>query len=885
MAICLVIFNGSIAGQDDAEDSTDGDSERVYHEEIIVTAEKIAENILDVPMTISAFDSDALEELVLQDKTDLQSLVAGLQFGDEMDQEGQSTVIRGIGTRIAGQSHADRAVANYVDGAYTLGVYGMLPGGGFDLDRIEVARGPQGTLNGRNSIAGSVNWIYKKPSREGDAELMTEITSISQQRVNLAVGGPIGSNFSYRFTGGTHVGAGRQENIGLGGDYDKPDHLYLAPQLRFTTDRLDMNLRYAYVSDTGTPRSLVTLNNLDRTNEFVTLGPSGGQFAAPPPGSEPITNDLYLYATPNPAIKETCPIGMPGFRCGTIKNKVALNFSGYQDSRADLITFYADYDLSESFTVRYSFSDNQADMINVKDADYSNRVSSTVDHTLASDGLVGPFEDTHYRLPYIYDERSHEIQITSNFDGNFNFMAGVFAYENDTFWDLVRVDLTRDFRFGTADEQARAASPIWGFQPVSSCQDVLTDVVEAFGIGTADPAQADDWEGLYWYCPEGDELIETVRFYTGAQSDTRAAFVSGSLVLDDTWSVSGGLRHTADEKVQPPELGGGFAVFTLGGAPLGVYFPGGGAGVEPQTWDKTIGHVSLEYSTANDNMVYGRVSTGYRAGGFNTPIPGIDLPQVGEETLMNYEIGAKGLFLDDRLLFVTGLWYNDFDGFQLAGEQPPPPGLQLPSWSTTPLSEYTSNIDGTTIWGADFEFSYWFSETWRVSGFYAYQDSELGPHESVIWGNPDAEYGTWEYIDFDTGEPATSSYPLATDMTGHKLPMQPRHKMAVVLGNERSLGDRGTLHIQGTYAFTGEQHPNIGNVEEYIIPSYSRIDANVMWTSLDEEWAVSFYMQNILNEIGLVEYLPISGLGSNPSLGYPTHPREFGMQIRWRPYR
>lgn len=882
--ISLTVTNALVLGQEAAAESAASEPSRVYHEEIIVTAEKIAENILEVPMTISAFDSDALEELVLQDKTDLQNLVAGLQFGDEMDQEGQGTVIRGIGTRIAGQSHADRAVATYIDGTYTIGVYGTLPGGGFDLDRIEVARGPQGTLNGRNSIAGSVNLVYKKPSPEGDAELMTEITSVSQQRVNFAVGGPISGDFSYRFTAGSHVGAGRQENIGLGGDYDKPDHLFYTPQIRYTTDRFDMNLRWSHVEDKGTPRSLVTLNNLDRANPTVTLGPQGGQHASPPPGAESTENHLYLYATPNPAIKSTCPIGEPGFRCGDIKNKVALNFTGYQDSEADLVTFYAQYDLSDTLSLRYSFSDNKADMINVKDADYSNRVSSASDHTLASDGLVGPFEDTHYILPYLYDESSHEIQITSNFDGDFNFIAGVFAYENDTFWDLVRVDLTRPFRFGSADEQARANSPIFGFVPVNSCQELLTNVIEPFQIGTSNPDEADEWDGLYWYCPEGDEHTETVRFFTGAASETRAAFFNGSLVLNETWSVSGGLRHTSDEKSQPPERGGGFAVFEVGSV-VGVYFPSGGASAEPQTWNKTIGHISLEYSTPNDNMIYGRLSTGYRAGGFNTPIPGVDLPKVGEETLVNYEIGTKGLFLDERLLLVTGFWYNDFDGYQLAGEQPPPPGLQLPSFNATPLAEYTSNIDDTTIWGADFEFSYWFSDTWHLSGFYAYQDSELGPHESVVWGNPDAEYGEWEYIDFDSGQLTTSSYPLPTDMTGHRLPMQPRHKMALTVANERSLGDRGTLHFHGTYAFTGEQHPNIGNIDDYVIPSYSRIDANMMWTSVDEEWTVLFFVQNVFNEIGLVEYLPISGLGSNPSLGYPTHPREFGMQIRWRPYR
>ena len=868
-------------GEDDAAARSESASAR--HETVVVTAEKVEENILDVPMTITAFDSNALEEFVLQDHTDLQSLVPGLQFGDEMDQEGQGTVIRGIGTRIAGQTHSDLAVATYIDGAYTLGTYGTLPGGGFDLARIEVARGPQGTLNGRNSIAGSINVIYKKPTPEWDAEVMTEITDVSQQRLNVAVGGPLTENVMFRLTGGIHTGDGRQKNIGLGGDYDRPDHTFYAPQLRFKTDRFDANVRWSRVEDKGTSRSLVTLNNLNRTDPFVTLGPQGGQYAAPPPGSSPIPNDLYLYATPNPAIDPDCPIGVPGFKCGDITNEVALNFTGWQDSSAELLTLYAQYDITDGLTVRYSFSNSDVSMLNVKDADYANRVSVPEDNTIASDGRVTPFEDTHYILPYIYDETSHEVQISSSFSGPFNFIAGLFAYENTIVWDLVRVDLTRPFRFGTADEQAVAASPIFGFVEVSGCQDVLTGVVEAFGIGTSDPAQSDDWEGLYWYCPEGAEHTETVRFYTGAESETQAAFFNGTYQFDENWTLSGGLRYTSDEKSQRPESGGGFALLQIGSL-LGVFFPNGGVD-EAQIWDKTIGHVSVEYTTDSDNLIYARLSTGYRAGGFNTPIPGVDLPHVGEETLINYEVGAKGLYLDSRLQLAAGLWFNDFDGYQLSGTQPQPPGLQIPTFSTTPLAEYTSNIDDTQIWGVDVEFSYWINENWQLSGYYAYQDSEIGPHSSVIWGNPDAGYATWEYIDFETGQPTSNSYPLPTDMTGNSLPMQPKNKLAATLAHSRSLGNAGDLQLHATYAFTDRQHPNIGNVADYEMPSYGRWDANAMWTAADGNWSVLFFVQNVFDKIGLVEYLPISGLGGNPSLGYPTHPRELGLQLRWRPLK
>lgn len=879
LILSLLLLTSQTWGQTDTSGT---DEERTWHEEIIVTAEKVEENILDVPMTISAFDSKSLKEHVLQDKTDLQSLVPGLQFGDEMDQEGQGTVIRGIGTRIGGQSHADRAVANYIDGAYTVGIYGSLPGGAFDLERVEVARGPQGTLNGRNSIAGSVNMIYKKPSDEWDAEIMTEVTDVSQQRLNVAIGGPVSDTFSFRLTAGIHTGDGKQKNRGLGGDYDKPDHTFYAPQLRFKTDRFDMNVRYSHVEDKGTSRSLVTINNLNTTDPFVTLGPHGGLYADAPPGTNPTPNHTYLYATPNPAVDPNCPVGKPGFLCGVLKNEVALNYTGWQDSKNDMIIAYAQYDITEELTLRYSFSDSDVQQINAKDADYTNRISSPDDLTLASDGLVSPFEETHYVLPYIYDEQSHELQISSSFDGPFNFIAGIFAYENSTLYDLERHDRNTPYRFGTADEQAAAAGSVFGV-PVSNCQDVMTGIVEGFGIGTSDPAESDDWEGLFWFCPEGADHTFRLRFLTGANLETEAAFFNGTYEIDDHWTVSGGLRYTKDDKSQNTSAAGGFAYLQFGAALVGVAFEAGGDPV-PRSWDATIGHISLEYNTDTGNLIYGRLSTGYRAGAFGTPIPGVDLPQVGEEKLVNYEAGIKGLYLEDRLQIALGFWFNDFEGFQLAGQQPAPPGISVAPFSSSPLLEYTSNIDDTQIWGADFEFSYYMTDEWRLSGFYAFQGSEIGPHESVVWDHPDTEYAQWEHVNFETGQMVTSQYALATDMTGNRLPMQPEDKIALTLAYERSFDNAGNLQLQTTYMFTDDQHPNIGNVPDYVIPSYERWDAGAIWTPTNNNWSLHLFVQNIFNEIGLVEFLPISGLGSNPSLGYLTHPREVGVQVRWMPF-
>ena len=105
-----------------ADDETTG-----YMEEIIVTAEKREESVMDVPVTMSAFTNKMIQDLGIASEDDLEQLVPGLQFQDNGQMTGQGTTIRGIGTRLAGETHPDLAVATYVNGVYTLGTYGAAP--------------------------------------------------------------------------------------------------------------------------------------------------------------------------------------------------------------------------------------------------------------------------------------------------------------------------------------------------------------------------------------------------------------------------------------------------------------------------------------------------------------------------------------------------------------------------------------------------------------------------------------------------------------------------------------------------------------------------------------------------------------------------------------
>ena len=863
----------------------EADESENYFEEIVVTAERTAKNVLDTPMTITGFTEDMLKRLGIQDRDKLQLMVPGLQFGETFDQVGNGTSLRGIGTRNAGIDHGDRSVATYIDGAYTIGVYGTAPGGGFDLQRVEVARGPQGTLNGRNSVAGSINYIYKKPTQEWDMEVMAQANDYSQQRLNIAVGGPISDSLSFRLTGGVHSGDGYQENVGLGEDTNAPDEEFYAVQFRFQTDRFDSNIRVSHVTDQGIPVSQVNLANLNTTDPQIQIVGAYSQGNQPPYVLGLDDNTNYLYATQVPSGPADCPVGMPFMRCGDIENKVAVNRTGFEDSEADMINFYANFDISDNISLRYTYADNEVHQYAFRDGDYTTRVGG-VTHDVSSDGGV-PFIDRAYDLPYDYEEESHELLLTWSLSEKLDLIVGAFSYESKVQFYLTRWEYSHDFRFVDPDEAAATLDGAFGV-PVSDCRTYIDNVVGGvFGLPTTDAG-----DGSFWYCPgdfgvrgrEKGDLRAIVPFGTGSHNETKALFANLDYEINDSWAVSAGIRWLEDDKVQPPSTFAGSYMFSFIGVPVVVGFQDGGFD-QPESWDKIIGHFTLEHTTDNDNLIYGRISTAHKPGVFNfasPPIPGVPTV-VDESTLINYEAGIKGTYLDGRLQLATSAFYMDYDKMHLAATQELAGDFTPGIYNGTPLAEYIAAIPNSKVYGLEVEYSYAFSDRTSLIGFYAYTDSEVGEHSSVILGDPDATYGLHDHTDFDTGLPTQSWYELPQDQTGNSLPSQPKHKAAMTLIHDIPLAGGSSLSFLGTWAYNGSMYPSIGNVDLYEIPGYSRFDASMIWSSKDQSLSAQLYVNNILDKIGLNEFVASGGFGGQVFLGSPTNHREIGLTLRWSP--
>ena len=185
----LMAFSSfSFAADDDDE------AKRGGIEEVVVTAEKRQSTVSDTSMSITAFDSSLLEDLGMQGPDDLMDQLPATT------RDAYDVRIRGVGRNFRALG-GDPGVATYYNGVYSPD-FGIAASENYyyDVERIEVLRGPQGTLYGRNSIGGAINYITKAPKFDSEGEVRTVVGDDGMQQYYVMTSGPLTDSLAYRFT-------------------------------------------------------------------------------------------------------------------------------------------------------------------------------------------------------------------------------------------------------------------------------------------------------------------------------------------------------------------------------------------------------------------------------------------------------------------------------------------------------------------------------------------------------------------------------------------------------------------------------------------------------------------------------------------------------------
>lgn len=225
-ALAIVTTAFPAAAQDDTHASEDD----FGVSEIVVTAQRREQNLQDVPVAVTAFSGETIAELGITSSADIAEIVPNVEIGLPAGDGNQPLIyIRGVGLSDTNSNNAGP------NGVYVDEVYVSSPGAQtfqlFDLERVEVLKGPQGTLYGRNATGGAINFITARPSYDFQAQGSLSYGSFDTINTEAAIGGPISENVRFRLSGTSAQSEGYVRNLVTGERENGSDSVALRGQL------------------------------------------------------------------------------------------------------------------------------------------------------------------------------------------------------------------------------------------------------------------------------------------------------------------------------------------------------------------------------------------------------------------------------------------------------------------------------------------------------------------------------------------------------------------------------------------------------------------------------------------------------------------------------
>ncbi|TJY58387.1 TonB-dependent receptor [Sinimarinibacterium sp. CAU 1509] len=210
-------------------------------EEIIVTAQKRAEDVRDVPIAISVMSGEDMKKAAISSFDEMARLIPNVSFNTDFN----SLYMRGIGTAEL-NIISEQAVSYVLDGVYVSRLDYLKPGF-MDVQRIEVLKGPQGTLYGRNATAGVINVTYGEPTEEWESSVSISGGSRNLRKVEAAVSGPISDDLGFRLAGNLTREDGHTLNLTDGNTLGDKDIRQARAKFHYRiTDDLDVSLGASY---------------------------------------------------------------------------------------------------------------------------------------------------------------------------------------------------------------------------------------------------------------------------------------------------------------------------------------------------------------------------------------------------------------------------------------------------------------------------------------------------------------------------------------------------------------------------------------------------------------------------------------------------------------
>jgi outer membrane receptor protein involved in Fe transport len=740
-------------------------------ERVVVTAEKKKADVQDVPIAVTAISGETLEERQIESFRDLQFTVPSVTFS-KGNFTGNNFQVRGIGVSAVGVS-ADSGVAVHTNNIYIVSTTGLATSEYFDLDRIEILRGPQSTLYGRNATGGAVNIITAKPDLdELLANFEAEYGEFGDKRVKAMVNVPIiDDTLAVRLAGIIAKHDGFVRNVFTGNDVDDQDVYSFRGSVRWeptAKTTVDFMASYFHEDDTHV-RSPKQMCHRDPTGvagclpDKLAFEPLNGNATfGTTLASKQFWNNAFGAPFDNLGLFDLT-VGPGMGATGLVPqdlNTINTDFEPIYQAQGRQFILSVEHDLTPSLLVSLDVGHYSGSVFSQQNYNQArgDNIAANIGNSMFWFNLLLPFvggNPAPYNATYFSSAPSATcaaggqtclpLSLTINNGSNGGNVIGqnilyysdrVSAYDQSNGSDE---GTTAELRF-----QSDFDGPV-NFLVAGYILDYESDAEYYVNANTL------DFSSIFLGAFVGNAvlgangLVSTPPFYRNSTNpyELNSEALFGELywdVVPDELKLTVGLRYTIDEKHTVGQQTILSAYAPIGTVNIDPVLAAQGFDADPSKpgaqlyadqnakFDATTGRLVLTWtpdvSFTDDTLVYASFARGFKSGGINPPLSAAlsAVPQsFAPETIDAYEIGAKNTLLDGTLQANLTAWHYKYGDYQVS--------------KIVNRTSVNENISAT-LWGLEGEFLYAPNANWVFNLTATNTHSEIGESFSIDQRNP-----------------------------------------------------------------------------------------------------------------------------------------------------
>lgn len=759
-------------------------------EPVIVTARRVTENLQEVPLTIRVISEEEITRANVRGMADIARLTAGLTYDIGGFPNDTRPAVRGM------QSERGRpSVAVMIDSIDLSGENLAIAGGTagvvtsiLDIERIEVVKGPQSTLYGRNAFGGAINYISKRPQFEREIGGSVEIAEGDTMEARLSLTGPlIADTLAYRVNLASRASDGRFTNPVNGGALGGEDFLGGAFSLRATPLKgLDVTSRIqvSETDQTDLPTAFLF------ADERVPV--PGGTFTAGPPGTPPTPCPESLVGLPG-AVVTACTRGtiLGPIEASIDDVQMGLNpLTGAPPAGMDVDQTVGSIDArweTEAGEFRYLFGYHRNESLIETDGDFTDFPGPP--------GFVFSLSALQ-QLTYENEHTDHTVMWLHSFD-NFDVLLGAQVFDEES-------TLLNNSKFWLRNPASPLAGPPFFFAN-------MAEVNEFPAFFTRDTEYQALFGRLRW------EVTDTLRLGLEArQNEDEISYTLPGWRLQDT-SLS---RLTP---VCLPDLAQGATFMGVPGP--GVPPPGTVVACprsETVSFSEFTPRMTVDWQATDAALVYGSVARGYKPGGFN-------VNEVSEftgqgylpEFVTAYELGVKTEWFNRRLIVNSDIYFNDYTDQQIGVQR-----NQVGSGGSVLAVPGILNAAAVETSGFELNADWWMQNGLRLTLGYAYTKAEF---DTYVQGPPPGstaeDFAACGVPDGQTSSPQfrAEAGNLCADFSGNAVPKSPEHALNLNAFYSQEFGGRGdSWFVEATGRYRSKRFVDEANLSW--TPAYTIVD-------------------------------------------------------------